>query len=105
MITKDSEIAEVFNEFFVNITENLGISTAESTLLPINNFLDPIEIAVKRFQLHPRICKIKERNPPCNKSEFREVTIADVVLQIRKLDSNKASPISSIPAKNSEGKL
>ena len=37
MITKDSAIAEVFNNFFVNITENLGISTAESALLPIKN--------------------------------------------------------------------
>jgi len=38
------------------------------------------------------------RNPSCDKFEFREVTIADVI-QIRKLDLNKASLINSIPAK------
>ena len=99
MITKDSEIAEVFNNYFVNITENLDISTAESALLPIKNFLDPIEIAVRKFQRHPSICQIQERNHPCNKFEFKEVTIADIVLQIRKLYSNKASQVKSIPAK------
>ena len=39
-------------------------------MLPINDFLDPIEIAVKKFQLHPNIFRIKERNPSCNKFEL-----------------------------------
>jgi len=100
MITKDSEIAEVFNNFVVSITENLGISTAESAFFATSKkYMDPIEIAVKKFQRHASISKIKERNPSCNKFEFREVTIADIVFQIRELDSNEASPINSIPAK------
>ena len=98
MIAKDSEIAEVLNNFFINITEKFGISTAESALLSIKNFLDPIEIAIKKFQGHSSICKIKERNPSCNKYEFTEVTIEDIVLQIRELDSKKTSLINSIPA-------
>ena len=48
MITKDSEIAEVFNNFVVSITENLGISTAESAFFATSKkYMDPIEIAVK----------------------------------------------------------
>ena len=35
---EDSEIAEVFNNYFVNITENLVISTAKAALLPITKF-------------------------------------------------------------------
>ena len=98
LITKNSEIAKVFNNFFANMTKNLGISTPESSLLPTNNRLDPIDIAVKKFQSHPSICKIKEITTFAINLNLK-VTIADVVIQIRKLVSNKASPINSIPAK------
>ena len=76
------------------MAENLGISTVESALLAIKCFLDSIEMAVKKFHRHPSICKIKERNRTCNKFEFRGVAIANRL--------EKASPINSIPAKDSD---
>ena len=60
IVSKDSEIAETFNNFFANITENLGISANESLLLPTNAIVDPIDKAVMKFQSRPSICKIKE---------------------------------------------
>ena len=60
MITKNSEMAEVFSNVFINIMEYLGISTAELFLLPTNNVLESIDTALKKFQLQSSVCKIKE---------------------------------------------
>ena len=58
----------------------------------------PVEKAIKKYENHPSIKKIKE----CcelNKYEFKPVTINEVLLQVQKLNSKKASPLNSIPAK------
>ena len=52
-----------------------------------------------KFQSHPSICKIKENTTSSVKFDFREVTTEDVAVQIKKLNSKKASPINSIPAR------
>ena len=59
IVSKDSEIAEIFNNFFANITESLGISANESLFLLTNDTVDPIEQAVLKFQSYTSICKIK----------------------------------------------
>ena len=75
------------------------ISANESLLMPTNDVVDPIDKAVMKFELHPSICKIKENTPSSEKFYFREVSIEDVAVQIKKLNSNKASPINSIPVR------
>ena len=45
MVSEDSEIAEIFNHFFANITESLGISANESLMLPADDIKDPIDRA------------------------------------------------------------
>ena len=52
-----------------------------------------------KFQSHPSICKIKENTTSSVKFDFREVTTEDVAVHIKKLNSKKASPINSIPAR------
>ena len=52
-----------------------------------------------KFQSHPSICKIKENTTPSVKFDFREVTTEDVAVQIKELNSSKASPINVIPAR------
>ena len=99
MVSKDSAIAEIFNKYFANITDSLGISANESLLVPTNDIVDPIDNAVMKFQSHPSICKIKENTTSSVKFDFREVTTEDVAVQIKKLNSKKASPINSIPAR------
>ena len=70
MVSKDSEIADIFNSYFANITESLGISANESLLMPTNDVVDPIDKAVMKFELHPSICKIKENTLVFRKSLF-----------------------------------
>ena len=97
MLRKDSEIAEILNNYFANITENLGISANESLLVPTNDTVDPIDKAVMKFQSHPSICKIKESTTSSVKFNFRVVTTEDVAVQIKQFNANKASPNNSIP--------
>ena len=98
MITEDLKIAEFFNHYFTNITESLGISEDQTLLSPTNGINDPVEKAIKKYANHPSIKKIKEC---CELSrfEFKPVTINEILLQIQKLNSKKASPLNSIPAK------
>ena len=78
MITKDSEIAEVFNNVFANNRK----------------FRNPLQ-----FESHSIKCNIKETATFCDKIEFRKITVADVGIQIGQLNTNKASSIISMCAK------
>ncbi len=98
MITEDSEIAEIFSNYFANITESLGISEDQAVLSPTNGINDPIEKAIKKYENHPSIKMIKG-SCELSQFEFKPVTVSEILLQIEKLNSKKASPLNSIPAK------
>ena len=95
MITEDVQIAEIFNRYFANITESLGISEDQSLLSQTNGINDPVEKAIKEYENHPSIKMIKERCE-LRQFEFKPVTINEILLQIQKLNSKKASPLNSI---------
>ena len=98
MKTGDLKIAEILNHCFTNITENLGIYEDQTLLSSTNGINDPVEKAIKKYENHLSIKKIKE----CcelNKFEFKPVTINEVLSQVQKLNSKKASSLNSIPAK------
>ena len=98
MITEDTKIAEIFNHYFANITESLGISEDQSLLSETIGIKDSVEKAIKKYENHPSIRNIKE----CcqlNQFEFKPVTVTEIHLQIQKLNPKKSSPLNSIPAK------
>ena len=94
MVSKDSEIAEMFNNYFANITESLGISANESLLVPTNDIVDQIAKAVMKFQSHPSIHKIKENTRSSVKFDFREVATEDVQHTNRSCHTSKAPRLS-----------
>ena len=98
MITEDLKIAEIFNHYFTNITESLGISEDQTLLSPTNGINDPLEKAIKKYENHPSIKMIKGRCE-LDQFEFKPVTVNEILLQIQKLNPKKASPLNSIPAK------
>ena len=99
MVNQDSQIAEIFNQYFANITDSLEITVNDSLLLPTSDILDPIDKSVKKYEAHPSICKIKNTMKFSNKFEFRKVTTEEVAIKIRQLNPRKASPADCIPAK------
>ena len=100
MIDKQSEIAEIFNQHFATITDSLGISINDSVLLPTNGMLDSVNKTVRKYDAHPSICKIRENVKITNKFEFSEVSTSDIAVQIKPINSKKASPVDSIPERN-----
>ena len=98
-VNKDSEIAEIFYHHFATITNSLGISIHDSVLLPTNGMLDSVDKAVRKYDAHPSICKIRENVKITNKFELSEVSTSDIAVQIKQLNSKKASPVDSIPAR------
>ena len=55
MITDDAKIAEIFNHYFANITESLGIFEDQSFLSETTGINDPVEKAIKKYKNHPSI--------------------------------------------------
>ena len=100
MIDKHSEIAEIFNHHFATITDSLGISINSSVLLPTDGMLDSVNKTVRKYDAHPSICKIRENVNITNKFEFSEVSTSDITVQIKPINSKKASPVDSIPERN-----
>ena len=58
VITDDAKIAEIFNHYFANITESLGISEDQSLPSQTTGINDPVEKAIKKYENHPSIKKI-----------------------------------------------
>ena len=99
MVNQDSQIADIFNQYFANITDSLGITVNDSLLLPTSDIPDPIDKSVRKYEAHPSICKIKNTMKLSDKFEFRKVTTEEVAMKIRQLNPRKASPADCIPAK------
>ena len=59
MITDDTKIVEIFDHYFVNITESLGISEDQSLLSQTTGINDPVEKAIKKYENHPSIKRLK----------------------------------------------
>ena len=101
MIDDDSEIAKIFNEYFVNVVKKLGILTEEQTMYSAANQLSEVEMAVIKYKNHPSIKAITDRmeklgNPIFN---FKFTSHEETEKEIDNLKIKKASQESDIPVK------
>ena len=90
VISDKKELAEKFNNFFIEAVENLEIEHFASD--NEENFIeddDPITTIIKRYSSHPSILKIKENVKVENKFEFVEMTPNEIETEIRKLNKTK----------------
>ena len=99
LISDDPKIAELFNNYFINITQDLGIQQDIAHISVTDGINDPIVKAIEKYKSPPSIIKIREMYPEPQPFEFREVTSGEIWDQINKLNTRKASPIESIPAR------
>ena len=60
---------------------------------------DPLDIAIDKYNNHPRIQLIKQNVTARNKIIFRQVLLEEVLTQFRDLNPTKSSPLGSIPVK------
>ena len=96
IITKDVEVAEKFNNFFINSVENLDIKSYIPSIEDKNENLDDI---IKQYENHPSVLKIKEHVGSVDKFKFTEITVENMNKEIGNLDPRKVSVKDDIPAK------
>ena len=93
ILTNESMVANVFNDFFLNVTADIDIK--RYPCMKTFNF----ENLKANFANHESITKIKDSNPISNTDRFcfTEFTEEEVRLEISNLSSGKASTYGSIP--------
>ena len=87
------------NDYFVNITETLGISKNAENVSPVIEDTDPVERAIRKYQSHPSILRVRANVNEANDFDFQKTSVMEVEKQIRKLKPKKASPYGRVPAK------
>ena len=85
------EIAETFNEFFVNIVASLKISPKENYKTDVGNDNEPILNYIKKFKNHPSIKVIKSRKKEEQTFIFNYVSYEEALNEIRKLQTKKTT--------------
>ena len=99
IITDDQEIANTFNKFFDEAVDELGEFDNSDILTDTGDISDPVQKAIKKFERHPSILKIREKFPLNNSFGFTEITPEAIEHEIAALNSKKASPSENIPVK------
>ena len=102
VISEDMKIAEMSNDFFVNIVHSLKISPKENYETYVGNDDEPILNYIHKFKNHPIMKAIKSRK----KEEqtfffffFHYLSYEEVLNEIGKLETATATQQNDIPTK------
>ena len=99
-IMNNHKLAETFNTFFKNITQNLEKDSNFVKIAENFSTSDPVLKTIKKYEKQPRILKIKEKIKNENIScSFSFVTKETILNYLHKLNSKKACQESDIPVK------
>ena len=89
-ITNNHELAETFNTFFSNITQNLKIDSNLVEITENLNISDSVLKAIKKYEKHPSIIRIKEKMKNNNMAfSLSFVTKETILNELRKLNPKK----------------
>ena len=99
LIKNDLKTAEVLNNFFSNIVQNLNIARYTSEESFVDNISDPTLKAILKYKNHPSIIVIRKKYKISGCFKFTEVDQKGIEKEILKIDVNKASQSIDIPTK------
>ena len=99
LVKTDLETAEVLNNFFSNIVQNLDISRYSNSEPLVSNTNVAVLKAFLKYRNHPSIIAIRSKCKDKSNFNFIEVDQKQIEKEILKLDVNKASQSSDIPIK------
>ena len=100
LVRNEQEVANVFDDFFVNIVPNLGINTEHDFLNTTYISHNPIENAIYKYENHPSVIAIKKHMKGTSSSfSFHTVTKENIAKLITNLDIKKAVQSMDIPTK------
>ena len=99
IINDDIEIAEIMNNYFVNVTKSLNIPThkyiGKKTILNDNQ---SILQTMDSYESHPSIMAIKENSEIGALFSFSAITTHEILQEINLIDTHKANGYDNIPA-------
>ena len=92
LFLENEEIADIFNNSFGSIVENLNLEqwNKSSTSPSVCNRLNDISDIIKKYINYPSITKIKEKIQNIKKLAFRSVTTEEAKKVIKDLKTNKS---------------
>ena len=100
LIQNDDKVAETLNTFFKNAVSTLDIN--ENSYI-VNNesstILDPVERAIKKYEIHPSILLIKSKIGNEKSFKFEAISVSDIEKEIKTINPRKATPSGNIPPK------
>ena len=99
IISKDNEIAEIFNDYFANIVGNLDVQGFLTCDYSYNPELDYISNIIGKFKNHPSILKIKEIVKIDQPFKFLPVEESIICDKIDSLDKRKPTTYNNIPTR------
>ena len=99
VIPEDTEIAETFNEFLVNIVTSLKILLKENYETDVGNDDKPILNYINKFKNHSSIKAIKSRRKEDQTFTFNYVSFEEVLNEIRKLETATTAQQNDTPTK------
>ena len=91
---------KIFNEYFVNTVKNLGILIEKESATFTENNLSEVEITLNKYKNQPSINAISNFT-----FSFNFISHDDVVKELNKLKSKKASQKTDIPIKIVKGNV
>ena len=70
MVNDDKIICEIFNSYFVNITDTLPITAPPESDIEVSLTTDRVLHSIQKYRNHPSIVRIKENVGVVDKFEF-----------------------------------
>ena len=101
IITNDSEIANIFIDFYTNIVKYSSgnpPSSIADTLPPGTSFNIIINGILNNYKYHPSITCIKEKRSYTGTFKFRLASEIEILKLLKSLDSKKAIGIDGLPS-------
>ena len=78
IINDDTEVAQTFNDFFDNAVKSLGISENEVLQTKVEHSNGKVLDAIKMYEAHPSILKIKENVIVSTEFSFSHVSLEEI---------------------------
>ena len=84
VVSDDTKVAEIFNEYFVDIGKGLGIAKEEDPTNMKASSEDTLQTIIERFQCHSSVAKIRTTVCSLQRFSFHQITIQEMFDQLIK---------------------
>ena len=97
VISDNSKIADVINDFFINAVKDLNIAISGDILCEANNMKDPVLKAIEKYKKHPSIKAIAGISKNDN-FILEKVSYEEILHEIKQLDTRKTCQDTDVPS-------